>query len=71
MTKAAKALKSKTENIAAATDIEKADCNKLEQLIDKYGPVKVAAAGAAGRWPHRRSPLGTSVANTRTRSNCD
>ena len=48
MTKAAKALKSKTANIVAATDIDKADRNKLEQLIDKYGPVKVAAAGAAG-----------------------
>ena len=27
MTKAAKALKSKTANIVAATDIDKADCN--------------------------------------------
>ena len=38
MTKAAKALKSKAANIVAATDIDKADRNKLEQLIDKYGP---------------------------------
>ena len=48
MTKAAKALKSQTANIVASTDIDKADRNKLEQLIDKYGAVKVAAAGAAG-----------------------
>ena len=47
MNKAARNLQSKTANIVAATDIDKADRNKLEQLIDKHGPVKVAAAGAA------------------------
>ena len=48
VTKAARNLQSKTANIVAATDIDKEDRYKLEQLIDKYGPVKVAAAGAAG-----------------------
>ena len=48
MNKAARDLQSKTANIVAATDIDKADRNKLEQLIDKYGAAKVAAAGAAG-----------------------
>ena len=48
MNKAARNLQSKTANIVAVTGIDKADRNKLEQLIDKYGAVKVAAAGAAG-----------------------
>ena len=48
MNNAARNLQSKTANIVTATDIDKADRNKLEQLIDKYGAVKVAAAGAAG-----------------------
>ena len=48
MNKAARNLQSKTANIVAVTDIDKADRDKLEQLIDKYGAVKVAAAGAAG-----------------------
>ena len=34
-------------NIVAATDVDKADGSKLEQLIDKYGSIKVAAAGVA------------------------
>ena len=48
MNKAARNLQSETANIVAATDIDKVDRNKLEQLIDKYGFVKVAAVGAAG-----------------------
>ena len=48
MNKAARNLQPKTANIVAATDIDKADLNNLEQLIDKYGAVKVTAAGAAG-----------------------
>ena len=48
MNRAARNLQSKTVNIVAVIDIDKADRNKLEQLIDKYGAVKVAAAGAAG-----------------------
>ena len=48
MNKAARNLQSKTANIVAVTDIDKADRDKLEQLIDKYGFVKVAAVGAAG-----------------------
>ena len=48
MNKAARNLQSKTANIVAVTDIDKADRDKLEQLIDKYGAVKVAAAGAGG-----------------------
>ena len=34
MNKAARNLQSKTANIVAATDVDKADRNKLEQLID-------------------------------------
>ena len=48
MNKAARNLQSETANIVAATDIDKVDRNKLEQLINKYGFVKVAAVGAAG-----------------------
>ena len=48
MNKAARNLQSKTANIVVVTDIDKADRNKLEQLIEKYGGVNVAAAGAAG-----------------------
>lgn len=46
--KAARNLQSETANIVDATDIDKVDRNKLEQLIDKYGFVKVAVVGAAG-----------------------
>ena len=48
MNKAARNLQFKTANIVAATDIDKADRSRLQQLVDKYGMAKVAAAGVAG-----------------------
>ena len=48
MNKAARNLQSKTANIVASTDIDKADRSRLQQLVDKYGMAKVAAAGVAG-----------------------
>ena len=48
MNKAARNLQSKTANIVAATDINRADCSRLQQLVDKYGMAEVAAAGVAG-----------------------
>ena len=48
MNKAARNLQSKTANIVAATDINRADRSRLQQLVDKYGMAKVAAAGVAG-----------------------
>ena len=57
MNKAARNLQSETANIVGATDIDKVDRNKLEQLIEKYGFVKVAADGAAGAGGHRGAVL--------------
>ena len=48
MTKAAKRLRSKTANLAIATDIDKKDRNKLQELIERRGAAKVAGFAAAG-----------------------
>ena len=48
MTEAANKLRSKAANLAIATDIDKKDRNKLQELIERHGAAKVAGVAAAG-----------------------
>ena len=48
MTEAANNLRSKAANLAIATDIDKKDRNKLQELIERHGAAKVAGVAAAG-----------------------
>ena len=48
MTKAAKSLQSKTVNLALATDVDRAERNRLRELIAQHGAAKVAGIAAAG-----------------------
>ena len=48
MTKAAKSIQSKAVNLALATDVDRAERNRLRELIAQHGAAKVAGIAAAG-----------------------
>ena len=48
MTKAAKNLRSKAVNLVLATDVDRAERNRLRELIAHHGAAKVAGVAAAG-----------------------